>query len=57
MEALVREGNNHTYKSPTLTVSPSTDQIATILTLHVNGFYTTVSLGNQVPKGYKQQGR
>jgi hypothetical protein len=50
---LVREGNNHTYKSPTLTVSPSTNQTATILTLQMDGFPTTISFGNQVQKGYK----
>jgi hypothetical protein len=54
MEALiVREGNNHTYRSPTLTIYSSTNQIATISALHVDGFSTIVSLGNQVQKGYK----
>jgi hypothetical protein len=34
MEALlVREGNNHTYISPALAVSPSTNQDASILAL------------------------
>ena len=50
---LIREGNNHTYRSPTLTVSSRKDQIATISTLQVDGFSTTISLGNQVQKGYK----
>ena len=54
MEALlVREENNHTYRSPTLTVSPRKDQIAKILTLYMNGFSTTISFGNQVQKGYE----
>jgi hypothetical protein len=54
MEALlVREGNHYAYKSSTLTISSSIDQIATILALQVDGFSTTVSLGNQVQKGYK----
>jgi hypothetical protein len=54
MEALlVREGNNHTYRSPVLTVSPSTNQVATISTLEVDGFSSTVLFGNQVLKGYK----
>jgi hypothetical protein len=53
MEALlVREGNHYTYRS-TLLLSSITDQIATILTLKVDGFSTTVSLGNQIQKGYK----
>jgi hypothetical protein len=43
MEALlVREVNNHTYKSPTLTVSLSTNQTATISTLQMDGFSTTL---------------
>jgi hypothetical protein len=50
---LVREGNNHTYRSKNLTVSSSIDQIETISTLQVDGFSTTISLGNQVQKGYK----
>jgi hypothetical protein len=54
MEALlVREGNNHTYKSSTLTISPSTNQTATISTLQMDGFPTTISFGNQVQKGYE----
>ena len=54
MEALlVREGNNHTYRSSTLTVSPSTKQIATISTLQMDGFSTTISFGNKVQEGYK----
>jgi hypothetical protein len=54
MEALlVREGNNHTYKSSTLTVSPSTNQTTKISTLQMDGFPITVSFGNQVQKGYK----
>jgi hypothetical protein len=54
MEALlVREGNNHTYKSPYLIVSPSTYQSETISTLQMYGFSTTISFGNQVQKGYK----
>jgi hypothetical protein len=54
MEALlVREGNNHTYISPTLIVSPSTNQTTTISTLQMDGFPTTISFGNQVQKGYK----
>jgi hypothetical protein len=54
MEALlVREGNNHTYRSPTLTVSPSTNQAATISTLQVDGFSSIVLFGNQIQKGYK----
>jgi hypothetical protein len=49
MEALlVREGNNHTYRSPTLTVSPRTNQAATISTLQVDGFSSIVPFGNQV---------
>jgi hypothetical protein len=52
-EILVREGNNHTYISPSLIVSPGTDQIATISTLHMDGVSTTISLGDQVKKGYK----
>jgi hypothetical protein len=52
MEALlVREGNNHTYRSPSLTVCSSTDQIETISTLQVDGFSTTISFGNQLQKG------
>jgi hypothetical protein len=50
---LVREGNNHTYRSPALTISPSTNQAATISTLQVDGFSSTVSFGNQIQKGYK----
>jgi hypothetical protein len=50
---LVREGNNSTYRSPALTVSPSTDQTETILTLQMNGFSTTISFGNQVKEGYE----
>ena len=50
---LVREGNNHTYISSTLTVSPSTKQTATISALQMDGFPTTISFGNQVQKGYK----
>jgi hypothetical protein len=54
MEALlVREENNHTYRSLTLTVSPSTNQAATISTLQVDGFSSTISFGNQIQKGYK----
>jgi hypothetical protein len=54
MEALlVREGNNYTYRSPTLTISSSTDQTATISTLQMDGFSTTISFGNQVQEGYK----
>jgi len=54
MEALVvREENNHTYKSPALIISPNTDQTATITTLHMDGFSTTISFGNQVQEGYK----
>jgi hypothetical protein len=48
---LVREGNNDTYRSPTLTISSRTDQIETISTLQVDEFSTTISLGNQVQKG------
>jgi hypothetical protein len=49
MEALlVREGNHYTYRSPTPIVSSSIDQIATILTVQVDGFSTKISLGNQV---------
>jgi hypothetical protein len=49
MEALlVREGNHYTYRSPTLTVSSNTDPIAKISALQVDGFSTTISLGNQV---------
>jgi hypothetical protein len=52
MEALlVREGNHHTYKSPTLTLSSSIDQIAKISTLQVDGFSTTVSLVIKYKKG------
>jgi hypothetical protein len=50
---LVIEGNNHTYRSPTLAESPSTNQTATISTLQMDGFSTTISFGNQVKKGYK----
>jgi hypothetical protein len=54
MEALlVREGNNHIYRSPSLTVSLFIYQIATILTLNMGGFSTTISFGKQVQKGYK----
>ena len=54
MEALlVREGNNHTYRSPTLIISPRKNQAATILTLELDGFSSTVSFGNQIQKGYK----
>jgi hypothetical protein len=54
MEALlVREGNNYTYRSPALTISPSTYQTATILTLQMDVFSTTISFGNQVQEGYK----
>jgi hypothetical protein len=52
-ELLVREGNNHTYRSPSLKVSPSIDQTATILILQMDGFSTTISFGNQVQEGYK----
>jgi hypothetical protein len=41
------------HRSPTITVSPSTDQTATISTLQMDGFSTTISFGNQVKKGYK----
>jgi hypothetical protein len=50
---LVGEGNHYTYRSPTLTVSSRTNQIEEISTLQVDGFSTTVSLGNQIQKGYK----
>jgi hypothetical protein len=50
---LVREGNNYTYRSPTLTVSLNTNQTATISTLQMGGFSTTISFGNQVQEGYK----
>jgi hypothetical protein len=54
MEALlVREGNNHTYRSSTLTVSTSTNQAATILTLQMDEFSSTISFGNKIQKGYK----
>jgi hypothetical protein len=54
MEALlVREGNNHTYRSPALTVSLDRNQIATISTLQMDGVSTTISFGDQVQKGYK----
>jgi hypothetical protein len=54
MEAiLVREGNKHTYRSPSLIVSPRTEQTATIMTLYMDGFSTTISFGNQVQEGYK----
>jgi hypothetical protein len=54
MEALlVREGNNHTYRSPTFTISPITNQTTTILILQMDGFSTTILFGNQVQKGYK----
>jgi hypothetical protein len=54
MEALIiREGNNHTYKSSTLTVSPSTNQTSTISTLQMNVFPTTISFGNQIQKVYE----
>jgi hypothetical protein len=52
-ELLVREGNNHTYISSTLTVSPRTNQIATISTLQMDGFHTKISFGNQEENGYK----
>jgi hypothetical protein len=52
MEALlVREGNNYTYRSPALAVSSSTNQTATISTLQVDGFSTTVSLVIKYKKG------
>jgi hypothetical protein len=52
MEALlVREGNNHIYRSPSLIVSLCIYQIATILTLNMGGFSTTISFGKQVQKG------
>jgi hypothetical protein len=47
-EILVREGKHYTYRSPTLIVSSSIDQIETISTLQVDGFSIAVSLGNQV---------
>jgi hypothetical protein len=50
---LVREGKNYTYRSPTLTIFSSTNQIATILALQMDGFSTTISFGNQVQEGYK----
>ena len=50
---LVREGKHHAYRSPTLIVSPSTNQIATISTLQMDGFPTIISFGNQVQKGYE----
>jgi hypothetical protein len=54
MEALfVREGNNYTYRSPTIIVSSSIDQTAKILTLQMDGFSTTISFGNKVEEGYK----
>jgi hypothetical protein len=52
-ELLVREGNNHTYRSSTLIVSPSTNQAATISKLQMDGFYSTISFGNQIQKGHK----
>ena len=52
MEALIlREGKNHICRSSTLTVSPRTNQTATISTLQMDGFLTTISFGNQVQKG------
>jgi hypothetical protein len=54
MEALlVREGNNHTYISLALIVSPRKNQIATISTLQMDGYSRTISFGNQVQKEYK----
>jgi hypothetical protein len=53
-ELLVMEGYHYTYRSPALTVS-STKQTATISTLHMDGFSTTISFGNEVEEGYKQQ--
>jgi hypothetical protein len=54
MEALIfREGNNHKYRSPAVTLSPSTYQIATISKLQMDGFSTKILFGNQVQKGYK----
>jgi hypothetical protein len=54
MEALlVREGNNYTYRSPALTVSLGTNQIATISALQMDRFSTTISFGNQVQEGHK----
>jgi hypothetical protein len=52
-ELLVREGNNYTYKSPTIKVSSSTDQAAIISTLQMDGFSTKISFSNQVQEGYK----
>jgi hypothetical protein len=52
METLiVREGNNHTYRSPTLTVYPSANQTTTISTLQMYGFPTTISFGKKYKKG------
>jgi hypothetical protein len=54
MEALlVREGNNHTYRSSTLTISPSINQATTISALQMDGFSSTFSFGNKIQKGYK----
>jgi hypothetical protein len=54
MEALlVREGNIHTYRSSTLTVSPRKNQAATISTLQMDGLSSIISFGNQIQKGYK----
>jgi hypothetical protein len=54
MEALlVREGNNYRYRSTTLTISPSIDQNPKISTMQMDGFFATISFGNQVQEGYK----
>ena len=41
------------HRSSTLTISPSTNQTITILTLQMDGFHTTISFGNQVQTGYE----
>jgi hypothetical protein len=41
-ELLVREGNDHTYRPQVLTVSPRTNQDASISTLQVDGFSSIV---------------
>ena len=56
MEALLDgKGDYHSYRSPTFTVPPVTDQAATISSLHVGGVPSIVSFFNQVQERIKQQ--